>query len=174
VTPQTQQNFTNSVIYTVTAEDKTTVNYTIYVTLSQRDALLAIYNENPGNTLNWDLENEDISTWEWVTVDDDGNVIYLSIANSNISVLPAEIGYLTSLIKLELAYNQLTSLPTSIGNLTSLSELNLYNNQLISLPSEIGSLTSLNELNLAHNQLASLPVSIGNLTSLTKLWIYEN
>ena len=63
--------------------------------------------------------------------------------------------------------NQLTSvMPAEIGQLTSLEELFLDSNRLTTVPAEIGQLTSLEKLHLAGNQLTSVPAEIGQLTSL--------
>ena len=37
-------------------------------TISQKDALIAIYNANPANTLTWDITSNNLGTWENVTI----------------------------------------------------------------------------------------------------------
>ena len=61
------------------------------------------------------------------------------------------------------AMNELTIVPAQIGQLTSLTELNLGSNQLTSVPAEIGQLTSLRKLFLYGNQLTIGPAEIGQL-----------
>ncbi|UOB16910.1 leucine-rich repeat domain-containing protein [Abyssalbus ytuae] len=183
VSPAGAQDFTNEVIFTVTAQDQTQEHYTFkfnFTAPTQREVLIAIYNSNPGNTLGWDINNEDISSWVGVTVDDQGRVIKLVFVDEDAQIgyglvtLPAEIGQLTSLVSLSLYNNQLTSIPAEIGQLTNLEFLDLGNNQLTNIPAEIGQLTSLETLYLDNNQLTSIPAGIGQLTNLEYLFLYNN
>ncbi|MBS9462852.1 hypothetical protein KIM67_10550 [Flagellimonas sp. 389] len=164
-------DFSSAITYTVTAEDDTKVEYTAAVTrpLTEREALVGIYNANPNNTLGWDLEEANIATWRGVTLDDNGKLVKLDIDGVGLDNLPATIGYLTNLENLSLKKNSLTLLPPEIGNLTSLQILDLDENSLTSLPPEIGNLTSLVDLSLFKNSLTSLPSEIGNLTNLVDL-----
>jgi hypothetical protein len=91
-----------------------------------------------------------------------------------LTVLPPEIGQLTSLQSLSLSSNRLTVLPPEIGQLTSLHSLYIGNNQLTGLPSEIGQLTALRRLDLGQNQLTALPPEIGQLMALTRLDLRQN
>ncbi|UOB16905.1 leucine-rich repeat domain-containing protein [Abyssalbus ytuae] len=178
VSPTGAQDFTNEVIFTVTAQDQTQEHYTFkfnFTAPTQREVLIAIYNSNPGNTLGWDLDNEDISEWDGVKeVDNQGNIIKLNLFSNKLTSIPSEIGQLTSLKILDLSGNQLTSIPVEVGQLIGLEELHLYKNQLTSIPAQIGQLTNLEELYLYENQLTSIPEEIGQLTSLEQLYLYEN
>lgn len=138
------------------------------------EALAAIYNANPDNILNWDLSDCDVCNWEGVFCDDFGRVTRLLLDSKNLTILPLEIGQLTSLTALVLRNNQLTNVPVEIGQLTSLTDLGLQKNQLTDLPVEIGQLTNLTDLRLEDNQLTGLPVEIGQLTSLTYLDLSRN
>jgi internalin A len=91
-----------------------------------------------------------------------------------LTVLPPEIGQLTSLTKLNLYNNQLTSLPESISKLSSLKSFDLGGNQLASLPEAITQLFNLEGLDLWNNQLINLPKSIGRLSNLTFLDLRRN
>ncbi len=177
VSPNTVQDFTNPIEYTVTAEDGSKVVYTVNVTvaLNQRQILQAILDANPGNTLDWDLVNTtDLGSLDGVTTNVEGNIITLDLKSKILTQFPPEIGQLTSLTFLSLSTNQLTSIPLEIGQLTGLTELNLSANQLTSIPPEIGKLTNLLKLGLSSNQFTSIPPEVGQLTSLTNLFLRNN
>jgi len=101
-------------------------------------------------------------------------ITQLTLRSSDLDILPAEIGLLTSLQTLVITGCSLTSLPAEIGQLTALRELYVSDNQLTSLPAEIGQLTALGWLNVRFNQLTSLPVEIGQLTALRRIDIWGN
>jgi len=178
VDPTDEQDFTEPVTYTVTAEDGSTVEYevSVGVSISQKEALIAIFNANPNNRLTWVFEDE-IDTWDDIEVDENGMVNYLNLNRKNIKVLPEEIGSLTSLVELDLGDHNLATLPAAIGKLINLENLNLEANQsfskdgfgFTSLPVEIGKLTKLKSLNLNNSRLTELPSEIGNLTNLIEL-----
>ena len=175
--PEGTQDFSSGVVYTVTAQDNSTTDYTVTVHIGmepQRAALIAIYNANPGNTLEWDLEDPDLNNWEGVSADESGNVTGLFLSSKELASIPAEIGQFYSLNHLYLSENQLTSIPAEIGQLANLTHLRLSENQLIMIPSEIGQLTNLNELLLNNNQLTTIPSEIGQLANLTILDLSYN
>jgi len=93
---------------------------------------------------------------------------------SKLTILPSQIGNLSSLNSLDIGWNQLTRIPKEIGNLTSLSSLKLVANQLKSIPSEIGNLTALIDLDLGGNQLTNITEKIGNLSLLKSLSLSDN
>ena len=93
----------------------------------------------------------------------------LDLSDSQLTVLPKEIGTLTNLTTLYLYGNQLTELPQEIGQLVNLTTLDLYGNQLTSLPPEIGQLVNLTKLDLYDNKLTALPPEIGHLENLLTL-----
>lgn len=45
--------------------------------MPQKDVLVAIYKSNPENTLEWNLNEQDISNWQGVTTNKKGDVIGL-------------------------------------------------------------------------------------------------
>ncbi|GEM_PF-6887660 len=57
----------------------------------------------------------------FVNIENLTNLIILSLENSKLSSLPAEMGQLTNLTTLDLSSNQLTSLPAEMGQLTNLT-----------------------------------------------------
>lgn len=194
------QNFTEPVEYTVTAEDGSTATYTAIVTaaLSQRNILQIILDENPGNTLGWNIPNSgDLGILEGVTTNINGDIIELEMntkllvalpseigfltaleffmaRNNELTSIPPEIGQLTSLEILLLDINGITTLPQSIGNLSSLVELEISNNNLTAIPAEIGQLSSLKEFDASGNQINTLPSEFFQLTELTGLRLGEN
>lgn len=94
----------------------------------------------------------------------------LDLSKNKLTVLPAEIGFLTNLKTLILTNNQLITLPAEIGNLINLKILNIVYNRLTSLPAEIGKLVNLKTLSLYHNnQLITLPVEMNELKNLETL-----
>ncbi len=176
VSPDIAQDFSNPVTYTVTAEDGTTVDYqvTLEITFTDRDALIAIYSANPNNTLDWDLQDKDISNWERLLFDSDGNVVELHPNDKNLDILPPEIGSLPNLGVLGLSGNRLITLPLQIGQLKKLQDISIENNQLVSIPTTIGELSSLQFLYLNGNQLTTLPSEIGKLINLQYLEVDRN
>ena len=117
----------------------------------------------------WRDENAPVSSWEGVTVGEDGRVVELYLDGKGLTSVPAALGRLTALQELDLNMNQLTSVPAAMGKLTALTRLGLGRNQLTSVPAELGGLTALEGLYLSWNQLTSVPAELGGLDSL--LWL---
>jgi hypothetical protein len=66
------------------------------------------------------------------------NLQILSLRNTQLSQLPAEVGQLTNLLELDLSGTQLSQLPTEIGQLTNLQKLTVANvSALLTPPPEI-------------------------------------
>ncbi len=177
-TPSTNTvvDFTSTVNFEVRAEDGSTADYAITITKRESDfeTLRAIFNANPSNSLNWDFNNLDISTYEGVTAEND-RVTALSLSAKGLTVLPAEIGDLPMLSLLYLQNNAIESLPSEIENLSSsLTQFLLSNNPVKSLPPEIGNLANLEFLDLFNADLTSLPSEIGNLNNLFSLNLSQN
>ncbi len=101
-------------------------------------------------------------------------ITQLHLNQSNLTVLPPEIGKLRKLKYFDLRDNQLITLPSKIGKLKKLEHLDLKGNQLTFLPSKIGKLKKLEHLDLTNNQLTALPPEIGNLNNLKWLFLWEN
>jgi Leucine-rich repeat (LRR) protein len=75
----------------------------------------------------------------------------LRLNGNLLTMLPAQVGELRSLVILDLSDNSLSFLPPELGKLTNLVELLLYNNRLSSLPAEMGYLYQLENLGLDGN-----------------------
>jgi GTPase SAR1 family protein len=100
--------------------------------------------------------------------------ISLNLSRKGLTVLPPEIGQLTSLAILNLDGNELTALPAEIGKLTNLVYLYLNYNRLPALTPEIGQLSYLRLLDLRCNELITLPLEISQLTNLVEIDLYKN
>jgi internalin A len=98
----------------------------------------------------------------------------LDLSGLQLSVLPPEIGELTSLTWLDLRNNRLDNLPREIGQLKNLTMLDVSVNKLTTLPSEIGRLTKLRKLFLSHNQLSIIPNELTSLINLKHLDVRHN
>ncbi|SNR17136.1 DUF5018 domain-containing protein [Tenacibaculum jejuense] len=174
ITPlsRTPQDFSNPVTYTITAEDGSEKEYTVYVSLLScleldRLFLEEFYRANeryntPFTYLDWDLEAPTMENWNGVRVVD-GRVSELVVAAVNINEVPESIASLDKLRVLTISGRILSSLPTEIGSLETLEVLTLNDNRLTTLPKEIGSLSSIRGIYLKNNLLEELPNEIGNL-----------
>ncbi len=98
----------------------------------------------------------------------------LFLREYRLTLLPPEIGQLTSMEDLALFANRLTCLPKEIGQLGALTGLGLDQNRLTRLPKEMGRLGALTGLGLYHNDLTRLPKEIGQLKALTVLGVSYN
>ena len=94
--------------------------------------------------------------------------------NQQLTVLPEDIGNLTSLASLYMEWNYITVLPESFSALTNLFNFVISNNLLTALPEDFGDLTNLFFLDLGYNQISSIPESIGYLQNIMYFWIFNN
>lgn len=160
------QDFTNPVIFSITAEDNSTVDYTATITreLSEKGILQLILDANPENTLNWDVLNtKEIGVLEGV-LNPQGSIIELFIPNKNLTEIPIEIGQLSNLENLYLGENKLSAIPKEIGLLSNLKVLALEENNLASIPKELGKLSALEILDLrGNNPITSIPQEVLDL-----------
>lgn len=132
------------------------------------NVLIAIYNANPENTLTWDIRYpENARSWEGVELHRTGEVIKLNLDNKNISVLPPDIGQLTSLQELSIQTNDIEILPVELFDLPFLVKLNLsFANELRNIPREIGRLRRLEVLIIQFGNFNTIPSEMGNIRSL--------
>jgi Leucine-rich repeat (LRR) protein len=173
--PEGPQDFTEPINYTVTAEDGSSSTYlvTAKLALTEKEILLLIAMENPGNTLvGWTEENS-LEDFEGISLEN-GNVKGLKARSKALTVLPPEIGQLRHLTSLNLGENGLIALPPQIGQLVNLKDLYLFQNQLTSIPAEIGQLENLEILHLALNLINMVPPEIRKLSSLSELHLEFN
>lgn len=182
--------------YTVTAEDGTTTqNYTLTTTVkyinqtatevvvtSHLATLYAIKDNNPNATgfvANLDLDNANATAIrnsfdDRIILNANKEIVELNINSSNLDVLPAEIGNLTTLTKLYASGNNFTELPETIGNLTNLTNANFDGSDLEALPAGFANLTSLEYLSLNNNKLETMPEELFSLTALKSLYYNGN
>ena len=155
---------------------------TTALTVSDRAALVALYNATDGatwrNNVNW-LSDEPLDAWEGVTTDDRGRVIQLHLVEQQLNgSLPFEMGDLTELKWLSIARNpNLTGdIPPEMAQLTELEVLYLWGNDLTGLvPTWLGDLTKLQRLSLGHNTLSgTIPVELLSLAELEVLYLAGN
>ncbi len=162
--------------YTVTAEDGSTQDYAFFKAFiaHPRYVLIELFRDNPGNTLNWNLSEKDLSTWEGVTTNLEGNITELQLLGKNLIELPENFGFLNALEKLNLNLNNLTTLPIEFNRLEALTTLQLGSNKFNELPEVLWDLETLIELDLSNLELTTLPQEIGQLNSLITLILNDN
>lgn len=140
------------------------------VPLSERNALIALYNATGGaswnNSANW--LNSDESTWFGVTVEG-CHVTSIDIPFNNLTgTIPPEIVNLTELRHLILHDNQLTgNIPSFLGSLFNLETLTIqWNNFTGTIPPELGNLSKIKTFDICCNALTGVvPKQLGNLLS---------
>ena len=167
--------FNKVVGYVVTATDGSKTEYLVDLkrALTDREALVSIYEANPNNTIGWDIASEDISQWGGVLVED-GLVVGLDLFQANLDTLPRAIGYLTNLKSLDLSFSFFGELPEELGNLQQLEQLYLEDAVLDSFPMEIIDLTNLEVLQANSIGWTSIPPEIAKLTKLKVLLLNAN
>ena len=149
--------------------------------INDRDALIALYNATNGanwaHSGNW-LSARPVDEWHGVRVDGNGRVVWLLLADNNLSgEIPPELGNLSSLEFLVLADNNLSGeIPPELGNLSNLKSLSLWSNNLSGkIPPELGNLSNLKSLSLNHSDLSGgIPPEFGNLSKLESLFLQAN
>ncbi|QWX84828.1 T9SS type B sorting domain-containing protein [Cellulophaga sp. HaHaR_3_176] len=140
------------------------LNVTISCEVSNRAALVALYNATDGpnwvNNTNWNT-TAPLSTWYGVTINSNGCVVGIDLNDTNIST----------------GSNNLSgTLPIEMADLTELTYLDLYDGNLNgSFPDFLLTLDKLVYLNLSnHNFTGPLPLNIGDLTELQSLLLFGN
>ncbi|EFJ47095.1 hypothetical protein VOLCADRAFT_92566 [Volvox carteri f. nagariensis] len=134
-----------------------------------RDVLAKIRDSNPGSKISiafW--RSSDFKRWQGVRTLN-GEVTGLALNSMQLTVLPSEVGQLTSLTALLLSNNGLTQLPSTLGQLTCLTSLLLDGNNLKQLPAELCDLCQLQTLWLDNNKITELPETFSQLSELKRL-----
>ena len=136
------------------------------------DGLITLNNLNYSNLLETGVQSWNtgrLVSWVLTYTPNGSNGV-----NQQLTVLPEDIGNLTSLASLYMEWNYITVLPESFSALTNLFNLVISNNLLTSLPEDFGNLTNLFFLDLGYNQISSIPESIGDLPNIMYFWIFDN
>ena len=136
------------------------------------DGLITLNNLNYSNLLETGVQSWNtgrLVSWVLTYTPNGSNGV-----NQQLTVLPENIGNLTSLASLYMEWNYITVLPESFSALTNLFNLVISNNLLTSLPEDFGNLTNLFFLDLGYNQINSIPESIGDLPNIMYFWIFNN
>lgn len=146
-------------------------------------ALIKFFNDMGGKDWiePWDLEKP-VTTWKGVELDEDGNVIALSLPTNNLvgklsdAVMIDGILISKSLRYINLSGNKITGqIPINLKNLNNLEYLDLSNNLLSGkIGSEINSLTNLVTLWLAYNQFTEIDIDFAKLPNLKNLFLQHN
>eukprot|EP00964_Phaeocystis_antarctica_P042405 scaffold24298_cov56-Phaeocystis_antarctica.AAC.3 len=132
------------------------------------DTLWAMRAASSALQIRWP-EGESPRSWRGVTWSDD-RVQGLDLEDSNLEVLPPQIGQLQALTKLNLRDSKLEVLAPEIGQLQALTTLWLTRCPLKELPPEIGQLRALTNLYLSYCPLLKeLPPELGQLQALDRL-----
>ena len=149
---------------------------------TQRDILLALYNDTNGsawtNNTDWLGAEGTECSWFGVQCDGESNVTRLDLHQNNlVGSIPTAIGSLTTLEYLDFGGNQISgTVPDSIAQLTNLDGIYLWGNQFSgSLPSFFGGMTQLSHFSLGANQFSGeIPESYGNLVNMLDLDLAHN
>jgi hypothetical protein len=146
-------------------------------------ALVKFFNEMGGKDwVNvWNLNNP-VNTWKGVELDENGNVIALSLAGNNLvgklsdALMIDGVLISKSLKYINLSGNKIVGqIPSNIGNLTNIEYLDLSNNLLNGdVSGEIGKLTNLVTLWLSFNQFNKIDIDFSRLASLRNLFLQNN
>ncbi|MFA6954626.1 MAG: fibronectin type III domain-containing protein [Thermoanaerobaculia bacterium] len=152
------------------------------IPVSERDALIAIYNKTGGpnwaNKSGWLGAPGTECSWFGVFCNQSPNfVAILDLRANNVTgPLPVELAQLTKLEELYLQGNALNgTIPKALANLP-LRTLNLGQNQITgAIPTELGSTSTLRSLVLDMNDLTGgIPSALGQLSLLITLHVHTN
>tara|TARA_R110001592_G_scaffold59944_4_gene182259 strand:- start:1440 stop:1913 length:474 start_codon:yes stop_codon:yes gene_type:complete len=121
------------------------------------DALIGIYTANPGNTLDWGVDD-----YPEVSFHDNGDPKAITMNNKNLTRIPESISSLSGLESFNVNNNNLQSLPAALGSINSLGAITAASNQLSTVPSELGQLQNLALLSITNNPITSIPEEVCN------------
>jgi len=129
----------------------------------------------PGPLLNdTELEAQPLFTDIGAALADPGTVYKLSLVDSRIKEVPAEVFRLVNLQYLNLGENKIKVLPEEMAKLTNLQTLVLTNNKIRTLPDSMKDLENLRRLYLGENKISEMPAFVGGLSYLRYLDLHGN
>ncbi len=102
------------------------------------------------------------------------NLRELNLSGSKVSKIPNSIEKCVGLKILNLGHTRLTGIDLNIGKVKNLTSLNLAMNEIKVIPAEICSLQSLESLSLASNAISRIPTEIDKMESLQSLDLSNN
>ena len=120
------------------------------------------------------LEAKPLFTELGAALADPANVYKLSLVDSRLREVPAEIFRLVNLQYLNLGENKIRILPDEMAKLTNLQTLVLTNNKLRVLPESMKDLENLRRLYLGENKIKEMPAFVGGLSYLRYLDLHGN
>ena len=104
----------------------------------------------------------------------DSTPMTLNLSNQQLSNVPEDVFFHSSLEELWLDDNQTRELPDAIAELTTLKRLSIYKNQLCVFPKVLLQMATLERINGSQNRLESIPAEIKNLEKLEVLDLNYN
>ena len=98
----------------------------------------------------------------------------LNLTHNRISILPGDIGALSSLVTLNLSGNRLSTLPLSISRLRALKTLDLTENNFSTLMDELAGMESLENIELQKNLFQAIPPPIVRMKNIKVINMMRN
>ncbi len=138
------------------------------------DIRRAILFDYPDLDLDLHWRASEIRSWMKKNLEALLDISELDLGSYELTMLPAEIGWLRALTLLNVEWNKLSELPDEISRLKNLTELNLNCNQFSELPDKIGRLKNLTHLFVAGNKLTKFPLALLQLPNLKEFDISGN
>ncbi|SEL86852.1 Leucine rich repeat-containing protein [Aquimarina amphilecti] len=129
-----------------------------YDSQSSNDLLIEIYSANPGNTLEWSVDE-----YPGVTFGDTGGVIEITMNNKNLTRIPSNVFKLGGLKVLNINNNKFETLDANLGEIGSLEVITAASNNLTTVPDTFRKLENLTLLSLIDNPITSIPPEVCNL-----------
>lgn len=175
---------------TVTATVNVTLN-DVYNLAGDREALITIFNANPGNELPWDIDSNDVENWEGIELTD-GRVTTLQVSGKSVSSIPLEaLERLDELKRLFAANNDLTELNLSSNR--QLNRVEVFNNAISSInitanvlleilllesnsleTIDLSGLPKLKDFKGHSNRFSSVNIANGNNNNMSRMHLHNN
>ncbi|WP_172826825.1 leucine-rich repeat domain-containing protein, partial [Flammeovirga sp. SJP92] len=135
-------------------------------------ALVEFVNQNPENTLTWDL-NQPVSTWSGITIKNN-RVTEINLPDKNLTLIPSDIENLTNIKSIKLQFNNIHTIPEQLTSLESLQVLNLNGNKITRIIDGFSNMTELNQIFIRDNNISYISPDFINANILSTLRIENN